>query len=183
MGKIYTLLLPWRPLREMKLSVVCLITAKSSTKPDHFPILLESKSDSMWLPPVLMLHSRRSFWDVWDTLSEVPSVIFLLQIRAPNLKCAQSDDAVEHVCKLKQQIPPLGTIQAQGEREMSELHCNFQIYGSGCFSNLTLLWYYSCVVHEDYITFLCVFLHYIKSPAIGRWSHCSLVPNRIRLLL
>lgn len=43
----------------------------------------------------------------------------MLQIRAPNLKCAFSNDAMKHVCKLKHKIPQLGTIQAKDEPEMS----------------------------------------------------------------
>lgn len=47
------------------------------------------------------------------------SSVFMLQIRAPSLKCACSNDAMKHVCKLKHKIPPIGTTQAPGEPEIS----------------------------------------------------------------
>lgn len=120
-------------MKERTLSVVCLIVAKSSSKPDHFPARLESESDSIQLHLMLMLPKRRSFWEVWDSLSTVLSVLLRLQIRAPSLQCACSNDPMKPCLQTEAENITIRAIQAQGEPDMSELYYNFQIYDSGHF--------------------------------------------------
>lgn len=42
-----------------------------------------------------MLLKRRSLWDVWDSLYKVFSIMFMIQITSPNMKCEYSKDVVK----------------------------------------------------------------------------------------
>ena len=130
-----------------------------------------------------MLLQRRSFLDVWDSLSKVFSVIFMLQIRPPHLKYAFSNDAMKCVYKLNYEVPPLGLFQSQGDLKcLSELHYNCQIHEFKILQQFVFIiklhLFSTCGLY--YFFQSCGFC-VIKSP-IGYQSHCSLAHNVIQLL-